>query len=296
VEREEVQRIPGSFGDALRAHAEPPRPRAGALSLGLAHRARRDARRHAVLVDGTFLPAAYHFGGLGSTVSPEMLDRMDFSPGNFSARFGRATGGVVDVGSASPCARARAPRCTSGPSTRGLHRGALSPRVSAAVSARFGWIGYLLSPVVAAATGTTSSGTGTTRRGRLAPHRARPRPLRVYGCGDSAALERRGRLGPAAASASTSRRSAGRARLSADTSLSVALSAGWNGLTVKGRAFGTPSLPVAAAHFNVDGALDAWPVHLRAELPAAPPRASRGASASTPSSAPAPSPAPSRAG
>ena len=29
-------------------------------------------------------------------------DRIDFYPGNFSARYGRATGGIVDVGLRSP--------------------------------------------------------------------------------------------------------------------------------------------------------------------------------------------------
>src|SRR5690606_10821517 len=48
------------------------------------------------------VPIVYHFGGLSSVVPTELLDRIDFYPGNFSARYGRVTGGVVDVGLRSP--------------------------------------------------------------------------------------------------------------------------------------------------------------------------------------------------
>ena len=53
-------------------------------------------------VDGTAIPLIYHFGGLTSVVPTEMLDKIDFYPGNFSARYGRGIGGVVDVGLAEP--------------------------------------------------------------------------------------------------------------------------------------------------------------------------------------------------
>ena len=48
-------------------------------------------------VDGTFVPNIYHFGGLSSVVPTEMIEAIDFYPGNFSAKYGRATGGIVDV-------------------------------------------------------------------------------------------------------------------------------------------------------------------------------------------------------
>jgi len=44
----------------------------------------------------------YHFGGLSSVVPTEMIDHLDFYPGNFSTQFGRAMGGVVDVGLLDP--------------------------------------------------------------------------------------------------------------------------------------------------------------------------------------------------
>jgi TonB family protein len=44
----------------------------------------------------------YHFGGLTSFVHPRLLERIDLYPGNFSARFGRKMGGIIDVGLRDP--------------------------------------------------------------------------------------------------------------------------------------------------------------------------------------------------
>ena len=50
-----------------------------------------------VFADGMPVPLLYHFGGITSFVPPRFLDRVDFYPGNFSARYGRVLGGVIDV-------------------------------------------------------------------------------------------------------------------------------------------------------------------------------------------------------
>ena len=52
--------------------------------------------------DGTLVPIVYHFGGFTSVIPTELLDRIDFYPGNFSARYGRVQGGIVDVGLRTP--------------------------------------------------------------------------------------------------------------------------------------------------------------------------------------------------
>ena len=56
----------------------------------------------AYFVDGSDVPLIYHFGGLSSVVPTELLDQIDFYPGNFSARYGRKMGGVVDVALRKP--------------------------------------------------------------------------------------------------------------------------------------------------------------------------------------------------
>ncbi len=102
LEQREINRIPGTNGDALRSLenlpgvARPP-PLSGLLVVRGS--APQDTQ---YFVDGTPVPIVYHFGGLSSVVPTEMIDRIDFYPGNFSAQFGRAMGGVVDVGLADP--------------------------------------------------------------------------------------------------------------------------------------------------------------------------------------------------
>jgi TonB family protein len=98
LEKRELTRIPGTNGDALRSLLNLPgvaRPPALAGLLIVRGSAPQDTQ---IFVDGTPIPIVYHFGGLSSVVPSEMLDRIDFYPGNFSSQYGRAMGGIVDVG------------------------------------------------------------------------------------------------------------------------------------------------------------------------------------------------------
>ncbi len=102
LERREVARIPGTNGDALRAIQNLPgvaRPPAIAGFLIVRGSAPNDTQ---IFIDGALVPLAYHFGGLSSVVPTELIDRLDFYPGNFSVQYGRVMGGIVDVGLRSP--------------------------------------------------------------------------------------------------------------------------------------------------------------------------------------------------
>ncbi len=102
LEQRELARIPGTNGDALRAIQNLPgvaRPPGFAGLLIVRGAAPQETGTY---VDGTFVPLIYHFGGLSSVIPTEMLDRIDFYPGNFSTYFGRHTGGVIDVGAKDP--------------------------------------------------------------------------------------------------------------------------------------------------------------------------------------------------
>ena len=102
IERREMERIPGTGGDALRSLQNLPgvaRPPGLAGLLIVRGSAPQDT---ATFFDGTEIPLIYHFGGLSSVVPTEMLEKIDFYPGNFSAQYGRLMGGVVDVGIRSP--------------------------------------------------------------------------------------------------------------------------------------------------------------------------------------------------
>jgi TonB family protein len=102
LEQREITRIPGTNGDALRAIQNLPgvaRPPGFAGLLIIRGSSPFDTN---VFVDGTLIPLAYHFGGLSSVVPSELLEKIDFYPGNFGPEYGRVMGGIVDVGIRSP--------------------------------------------------------------------------------------------------------------------------------------------------------------------------------------------------
>jgi len=102
IAAEEISRIPGTNGDAIRAIGNMPgvaRPPGGDGMLIVRGSSPNDTQ---VFVDGTNIPQIYHFGGLSSVIPTEMLEKLDFYPGNFGPQYGRAMGGVVDVGVRSP--------------------------------------------------------------------------------------------------------------------------------------------------------------------------------------------------
>jgi TonB family protein len=102
IERREINRIPGTSGDALRSIQSLPgvaRPPGLAGLLIVRGSAPQDTE---TFVDGSSVPLIYHFGGLSSTIPTELLDKIDFYPGNFSARYGRVMGGIVDVSLREP--------------------------------------------------------------------------------------------------------------------------------------------------------------------------------------------------
>ncbi|WP_437737445.1 TonB-dependent receptor domain-containing protein [Sorangium sp. So ce1335] len=100
LERREIDRIPGTGGDALRSlQSLPGVARSGFGLLIVRGSAPQDTL---TFIDRTPVPIIYHFGGLSSVVPTEMLEKIDFYPGNFSAVYGRAMGGIVDVGLRSP--------------------------------------------------------------------------------------------------------------------------------------------------------------------------------------------------
>jgi TonB family protein len=102
IDQREISRIPGTNGDALRSLQNLPgvgRPPGLAGLLIVRGSAPQDTQ---TFIDGIFVPLVYHFGGLSSVVPTEMLEKIDFYPGNFSAQYGRVMGGIVDVGIRSP--------------------------------------------------------------------------------------------------------------------------------------------------------------------------------------------------
>ncbi|OJH34652.1 TonB family protein [Cystobacter ferrugineus] len=97
LERQELQKVPGSFGDPIRVIQN--LPGVARTPFGLGQLLVRGAAPDQTLTffDGVEVPILFHLGGGPSVLNSEFIDRIDFYPGGFGARYGRAVGGAVDV-------------------------------------------------------------------------------------------------------------------------------------------------------------------------------------------------------
>ena len=98
----EVRRVPGVSGDAVKVIQNLPgvaRPVGGSGELVVRGGNARDTR---VYVDGREVPEIFHFGGLTSIYSSELIDEVEFEAGNFGVRYGRAIGGRVNLRTRDP--------------------------------------------------------------------------------------------------------------------------------------------------------------------------------------------------
>ncbi len=93
--RAEVREIPGTFGDPFRALET--MPGVTPIVSGLPFYFVRGAPPGNVgyFVDGIRVPLLFHVGAGPSVIHPGLIDRVDFYPGGYPARFGRFAGGIV---------------------------------------------------------------------------------------------------------------------------------------------------------------------------------------------------------
>jgi len=102
VTAREITKVPGTSGDALRAIQNLPgvaRPSAMGGELIVRGSSPWDS---VYFFDSLNTPFIYHFGGLTSTINSDLIERIDFFPGSYSVRYGRATGGAIDVITRAP--------------------------------------------------------------------------------------------------------------------------------------------------------------------------------------------------
>ncbi|HEY3352452.1 MAG TPA: TonB family protein [Polyangia bacterium] len=108
LQMEELARIPGTQGDALKAVQNLPGVARAPLGLGLLLVWGSSPQDTRVYIDGIPVPLLYHFGGLRATINSELVQGITFMPGGYGADYGRGLGGVVEV-------------MTRRPRTDGLH-------------------------------------------------------------------------------------------------------------------------------------------------------------------------------
>jgi hypothetical protein len=102
VRLEEIARIPGIQGDALKVVQN--LPGVARIPFGFGGLVVRGSSPQDSLafLDGHPIPQLFHFLGLRSTFNSDVLERIDFIPGNYPADFGRLTGGILDVATRAP--------------------------------------------------------------------------------------------------------------------------------------------------------------------------------------------------
>lgn len=94
---EEVRGVPGTLDDAIRVvQTLPGVNQPSELSGALLVRG-SDARDTRIYVDGIDVPFVFHFGALKSIILSDLVQDVVLYPSNFSARYGDAMGGILDV-------------------------------------------------------------------------------------------------------------------------------------------------------------------------------------------------------
>jgi len=94
---EDLQRMPGTRGDALLAVQNLPGVGRPQFGQGLFIVRGSDPDDTLVTLESQPIGLPFHFYGLATTIATDLIERIEFLPGNFSARWGRISGGVVNV-------------------------------------------------------------------------------------------------------------------------------------------------------------------------------------------------------
>ncbi len=94
----ETEKIPGAQGDALKIIEDLPGvARTSPIGGGLLVVRGSKPGDSLVYLDAEPIPLLFHFGAISGTVNPDLLEAIEFIPGNFSALYGDLTGGLVEV-------------------------------------------------------------------------------------------------------------------------------------------------------------------------------------------------------
>ena len=141
----ELKYVPGTFGDPLRVVQNLPGVARTPFGLGALVIRGASPNDSGIYVEGHKIPILYHFLIGPGVLASELIDRIDFFPGNFGVTYGRITAGVVDVGIRT----APAPRLHGTVDINLLHSGAyvegpLGDGWTGSISARRSYIDLML--------------------------------------------------------------------------------------------------------------------------------------------------------
>ena len=97
IEDAEVNELPGTYGDPAKAIENFPGMGRVKRSQGSLFVRGAQPEESAIYVDDYEVPDLYHFTGSTSVINIPFIESVELVPGAFSARFGRATGGLVQL-------------------------------------------------------------------------------------------------------------------------------------------------------------------------------------------------------
>ena len=93
----EVQRLPGGFADPVRLLTILPGVSNDSDFDGLLFVQGGDGGQNRILVDQVSVSDAYHFGGVVSVLNTDVIDRLEFLSGGYTAEYGDALSGVLKI-------------------------------------------------------------------------------------------------------------------------------------------------------------------------------------------------------
>ena len=99
---QESRRVPGTGGDVVRVVQNLPGVARAPFGAGQLIVRGSNPQDSAVFLQGDEIPIVYHFLAGPAVVNSEMIESLDFYPGNFSPRYGRAIGGILDLNTREP--------------------------------------------------------------------------------------------------------------------------------------------------------------------------------------------------
>lgn len=97
LDSEEIRYLPGTSGDVVRVVQN--LPGVGRAPLGIGQLIIRGTAPEdsGYYLGGTRVPIVFHFSGLSTVMSSDLLDEVALLPGSYGVRYGRTLGGMVDL-------------------------------------------------------------------------------------------------------------------------------------------------------------------------------------------------------
>lgn len=141
----EVTKIPGVSGDTVKVVQNLPGAARAPGGMGMLVLRGGNPLDTRVYIDGFEMPLIFHFGGLTSVYSSELIQDVEYEPGNFGVRYGRATAGRVELKSRDPnSAQLHALADVNLYHATALVEGPVSDTVSVAIAGRRSYVDGLL--------------------------------------------------------------------------------------------------------------------------------------------------------